>query len=68
MRWRLFPWAPRSERRRHVEQARAGAAASRREADKAVRLERDLRRIVEENHFAAAFVEQVITRHGGDTR
>lgn len=63
MRWHLFPWPTRAERRRRIETARAGAQASRRDADKAARIERDLKRIVEENHFAASIAEQIIRRH-----
>lgn len=63
MRWRPFPWPARAERKRRIEVARAGARASRRDADKASRIERDLRRIVAENHFAASVAEQIIRRH-----
>jgi hypothetical protein len=63
VRWQPFPWPRRAERKRRIEQARAGARASRHQADRAARIERDLRRIVEENHFAAAIAEQIIRRH-----
>ena len=63
MRWHPFPWPTRAERKQRIEQARAGARAARHEADKAARLERELRRIVEENHFAAAIAQQIIRRH-----
>ena len=57
------PWPSRAERRRSIERARAGASASRRQAERGARLERDLRRIVEENHFAASITEQILRRH-----
>ena len=63
MRWRLFPWPSRAERKDRIARARAGAKASRREADKAAHIERDLRRIVEENHFAASIAQQIIRGH-----
>lgn len=63
MRWHLFPWPTRAERKHRIEQARAGARASRHEADKAARLERDLRRIVDENHFASSIAQQLTRRH-----
>ena len=62
MRWHPFPWPTRAERKQRIEQARAGARAARHEADKAARLERELRRIVEENHFAASLAAQIIQR------
>jgi hypothetical protein len=63
VRWHLFPWPTRAERRHRIEVARAGATASRREAEKASHIERDLRRIVAENHFASSIAEQIIRRH-----
>lgn len=64
MRWRLFPWPSRSERRQNIEQARAGAATARREADRAGQIERDMRRIAyEENHWAARIAEQFTQHH-----
>ena len=65
MRWRVFPWPSRAERRQRVEQARAGAKAARHEAAKAERLSRDLKRIAEENGFAEAVLEGWVSRGGG---
>jgi hypothetical protein len=53
----LFPWPSRRERRRRIDEARAGAIGAREEAARAARIERDLRRIVAENGFAEAALE-----------
>lgn len=60
MRWHLFPWPTRTERRRRIEEARAGAIESRRDAVRAGHLRRDLTRIAyEKNHWAARVAGQI---------
>lgn len=60
MKWHLFPWPSRTERRRRIEEARAGAAASRRDAVTAGHLKQDLKRIAyEKNHWAARVAGQL---------
>lgn len=54
MRWRLFPWPSRTERKRRIEEARTDAVQARRDALAARRLRQDLVKIAyEKNHWAA---------------
>jgi len=58
--WHLFPWPRRAERKQRIKEARAGAVRSRRQAEDAAHLQRDVRRIAyEENHWAARVAGQL---------
>jgi hypothetical protein len=58
----IFPWTPRAERRARVEAARKEAGVSRRKAEEAQQVRRDLEAILQRNHFAQAIVEGLMSR------
>ena len=51
---RIFPWTSRTKRRQAVEAAQEQAEESRKSAEKAKHITRDLERMVEDNHFTDA--------------
>lgn len=59
----LFPWPGRDERLASIQRARREKEYSLGRAAHAVAIERQIERLAEENHFAAAIAEQIIARH-----
>lgn len=64
----LLPWPSRRERRAAIAAARAQKAASRRAAAHADNVRAAIDRMIADNHFAQRIANQIIARHGGDTR
>lgn len=54
---KLLPWAPRSQRRQAITQARRDRIAAERRLDTARRAEARLRRVTADNHIAAAIAQ-----------
>jgi hypothetical protein len=59
----LFPWPHRAERTAAVNAAAAEKDRSCRDAAAAAKLERQIRTMAQENHFAEVLASQIITRH-----
>ncbi len=56
----LLPWPSRHERQAAIEAARREKEQSQATAAHAAVIERDIRRMMEANHFARAIAEQII--------
>lgn len=63
---RVFPWRPRSERRKDVkeawdraEEARERAEEARKRTERTAGLKEDLLRMAHDNHFARAIYEDI---------
>ena len=56
----LLPWPSRSERQAAISAARREKERSRASADRAADVERQIRQMAEENHFASLITEQIM--------
>lgn len=61
---RVFPWPPAAERRAVIEEARARREQACRAREHARALQRDIERMVSENHFADAIAAQLRRERG----
>lgn len=56
----LIPWTPRRERRKAIASAEREKDQSRTRAAHAAQVEREIRWMAEQNHFAATIAEQIM--------
>ena len=61
----LFPWPHRTERAGAMQSAAAEKDLSCRQAAAAAKIEQQIRKMADENHFAEVLASQIIARHRG---
>lgn len=60
----IFPWAPRRERKADIANARRGAEAAEAKLADTQALERDIGKLLYDNHFAEIIAEGLLRRRG----